>query len=200
MTTDVTLTGSSRENDKLALTDLSEMTTEQIAKHTRSKFGYGDCRSWRDNSCYYNINEPQGDYMGIKNNKSGVIVMYKTDRYGRAGTTVYNIDGTCSIGLLFETHVNGHRWEDFKLALSNHDSVQKNWDIVQLKVRDSVKPQLGNLYLCDGNNYVVQKSVNEIFDAVYVLQKGIDSWPSKVTRTENNKPIVMDNQIKEMII
>ena len=200
MTTDVTLTGSSRENDKLALTDLSDMTTEEIARHTSSKFGYGNARSWRNNTCYYSPQAVDGDFMGIKNNQSGVIVMYTMDRYGRAGTTVYNLDGTCSIGLSFQTNASGYDWDKFINAVTTHDPVQKNWDIVQLRVLDTVKPIFDNLYMTDGNNYVIQQNLNEVFEAVHVLQKGIDSWPDKVTRTENNKPIVMDNKIEEMII
>jgi len=200
MTTDVTIAGGSRENDKLALTDLSDKTPEEIARFTRDKFSYGDSRSWRNNSVYYSLRCEDGDFMGVKNNKTGVIVAYQLDRYGSAGSTTYNMDGTTSFGLSWETHVGSYDWDKFILALTVHDSVQKNWDIVQLRVLTSAKALLDNLYIVDGNNYAVRKNLNDVFESVHVLQKGISEWPVKVTRTATNIPIVMDNKIKEMIV
>ena len=201
MTTDVTIVGGSRGNDKLALTDLSEMTDKEIEQHLLERFAYAKSqKSWRGSDIYYALQNGAGCFVGYRNTISGVIVGHEMDRWGDAGTSTYNLDGTFSQDLVWVTHQAESSWSNCFNAMISHDPEVENWDIVQLQVRDCLKGKASSLYMIDAYNSCVDQPLNGIFDVVHVLQKGIKEIPAIIKRTLTNAPIEMANKIEEMII
>lgn len=198
MTTDVIIAGKVR--DKLALTDLSEMTTTEIQKHTLQKFSYANNKSWRTNETYYSLQDSSGSFVGYRNTKSGVIVAFQLARWGCGVTKTIHLDGYMTQSLELRTNQNGYGWSRFYSTIMIQDSEVENWDIVQLRVRDIVKPMISDLYIIDGNDSCIQHSLNEVFEVDCLLQKGIKEIPETFTMELDKTPLEMVNAIEEMVI